>query len=333
MNITPQTSAIPIATVVNQPTDSLRRENSQREVIAQPVPTQHASAEKGVASERESSRTPNQNNQSIDFASLQAKAEREATTISDPDSDPNEQRSQQEHDHNDNAQGGDHEHADEPESVGSRLNEFHHQQEIRQLQTRDAEVRAHELAHANVGGVHTGPPTYSFEVGPDGKRYAVAGEVSVDMSPIEGNPEATIAKMQKVRAAALAPASPSIQDTRVAASAQAIINQAQMEKAQASSTDLEDDGEANSIVSSSDNGVEYTGMTESFQVESELSQSLNSDSAAFDQLINQTLASQEVISPSRDEKINQRALRIEAFYSTINSAYEKPPKFQFELTA
>jgi len=333
MNITSQTSALPLATVVNQPTDSLRRENSQREVITQPVPTQHATAEKGVASERESSRTPNQNNQSIDFASLQEKAEREATTISDADSEHNEQDHQQGHEHNDNAEGGDHEHGDERERAGDRLNEFQHQQEIRQLKNRDAEVRAHERAHASVGGYHTGSPSYSFEIGPDGQKYAVAGEVSVDMSPIAGNPEATIAKMQKVRSAALAPASPSIQDTRVAAAAQAIINQAQIEKSQSSEINTDDDERAREAFST--DGVKYTGEKDVFHTENEnsIEVSDNAVSVAFDQLMNQTLVSQEVISPTRDEETNQRALRIESFYSTINTAYEQAPKFQFELTA
>ena len=51
--------------------------------------------------------------------------------------------------------------------------------------------------------------------------------MSVDLSAVDGNPQATIAKMQKVHAAALAPANPSIQDTRVAASAARTILQAQ----------------------------------------------------------------------------------------------------------
>lgn len=335
MNITSQTSALPLATVVNQPTDSLRRENSQREVITQPTPTQHAAAEKGVASERENSRTPNQNNQSIDFAALQEKAEREATTISDADSEAGQQdHQQQSHEHTNNGQDGDHEHGDEREGAGDRLTEFKHQQEIRQLKSRDAEVRAHERAHASVGGSHTGSPSYSFEIGPDGQKYAVAGEVSVDMSPIAGNPEATIAKMQKVRAAALAPANPSIQDTRVAAAAQAIINQAQIEKNQSSptATDIEADEQSHDV---STEGVKYTGQKDVFHIENDKTIEINDDavSAAFDQLVNQTLAAQEAIAPSRNEETSQRALRIETFYSAINTAYEQAPKFQFELTA
>ncbi|MFG0316505.1 MAG: putative metalloprotease CJM1_0395 family protein, partial [Planctomycetota bacterium JB042] len=42
------------------------------------------------------------------------------------------------------------------------------------------------------------------------------GEVSIDVSPVPGDPEATIRKMEVVRKAALAPQEPSVQDQRVA---------------------------------------------------------------------------------------------------------------------
>lgn len=88
---------------------------------------------------------------------------------------------------------------------------------IRELRARDAEVRRHEEAHARVGGQYAGQPSYTFQTGPDGKRYAIGGEVSIDVSPIPDDPEATIAKMSVVKRAALAPAEPSGQDRRVAA--------------------------------------------------------------------------------------------------------------------
>jgi len=90
--------------------------------------------------------------------------------------------------------------------------------EVQTLKERDQEVRIHEQAHAAVGGQYAGSPTYEYETGPDGKRYAVAGEVSIDVSE-EEEPEDTVQKMQIVRAAALAPAEPSTQDIKVAAEA------------------------------------------------------------------------------------------------------------------
>lgn len=90
------------------------------------------------------------------------------------------------------------------------------QQIVKKLSTLDREVRNHELAHAIVGGKYTGTPHYQYERGPDGINYAVAGEVSISVSAIKGNPELTIEKAQVIRRAALAPAEPSTQDRRVA---------------------------------------------------------------------------------------------------------------------
>ncbi len=106
------------------------------------------------------------------------------------------------------------------------------QQEIQDLLRQDLQVRAHEQAHKSVGGAESGPVSYTYTTGPDGRRYAVAGEVPIDVSPVEGDPDATILKMQRVRAAALAPAEPSAADRQVAAKAQQVERQAQAEKQQ-----------------------------------------------------------------------------------------------------
>jgi hypothetical protein len=101
---------------------------------------------------------------------------------------------------------------------------------IAQLRARDAEVRAHEHAHiAAAGGVATGGARYIYIRGPDGKMYAVGGEVSIDTSPVPGNPEQTIEKARKIRRAALAPANPSSQDMRVAAQAVHMEQEARVE--------------------------------------------------------------------------------------------------------
>lgn len=87
------------------------------------------------------------------------------------------------------------------------------------LAARDREVRAHEQAHASVGGQYAGSPTYTYQRGPDGVAYAVAGEVAISTSAIAGDPEATLAKARQVRQAAQAPADMSPQDRLVAAAA------------------------------------------------------------------------------------------------------------------
>lgn len=99
---------------------------------------------------------------------------------------------------------------------------------VSELAARDREVRAHEQAHAAIGGPYAGAPQYTFERGPDGVSYAVGGEVSIDVSEA-ATPGQTIQKMQVVRRAALAPAEPSSQDRKVAAKAASIEARARQE--------------------------------------------------------------------------------------------------------
>ena len=100
---------------------------------------------------------------------------------------------------------------------------------VAELQRIDAEVRRHEQAHAAVGGPYAGAPAYQTQRGPDGRLYAVGGEVQIDVSDIPGNPAATIRKLQVVRRAALAPSQPSAADRRVASIAQQGIAEARRE--------------------------------------------------------------------------------------------------------
>ena len=95
----------------------------------------------------------------------------------------------------------------------------------------DREVRQHEMAHQVAGGAYTGGASYDYDVGPDGKRYAVAGEVPIDYGPVPNDPQATIEKMQTVIAAAMAPADPSPKDHQVAAQARQYLLEAKLEAA------------------------------------------------------------------------------------------------------
>ena len=105
-------------------------------------------------------------------------------------------------------------------------------QQVAELKKRDTEVKAHEQAHMSAGGglVQSGA-SYQYQNGPDGRQYAVGGEVKIDLST-EKTPEATIRKMQQVRRAALAPAQPSGTDRAVAAQAAQIEARARMERTQ-----------------------------------------------------------------------------------------------------
>ncbi|MFW5750479.1 MAG: putative metalloprotease CJM1_0395 family protein [Planctomycetota bacterium] len=101
--------------------------------------------------------------------------------------------------------------------------------QVRELQRRDAEVRAHEQAHLSAAGSHArGGAQMNFQRGPDGRSYAVGGEVSIDAGA-EPDPHRTQTKMRQVRRAALAPAEPSAQDRRIAAKAASRGNAAAMD--------------------------------------------------------------------------------------------------------
>lgn len=107
------------------------------------------------------------------------------------------------------------------------------QQQLEKLKARDQEVRIHEQAHVAAGGQYvTSGPSYTYQTGPDGQKYAIGGEVGIDVSEVSGDPQATIQKMQTVAAAAMAPAEPSSQDHKVAAEARQKAAQARAELAQ-----------------------------------------------------------------------------------------------------
>lgn len=118
----------------------------------------------------------------------------------------------------------------EKESDGKPGGDLSEEEEkvVQELKARDQEVRAHEAAHAAAGGQYAGAPTYTYTQGPDGRRYATGGEVSIDLSPGR-TPEETAQKADQIRAAALAPADPSGQDRAVAAAAAKMKLEAQAE--------------------------------------------------------------------------------------------------------
>jgi hypothetical protein len=102
------------------------------------------------------------------------------------------------------------------------------QREISKLKAIDTKVKNHELAHEAAGGALAGAPSYSYVKGPDGKNYAVAGEVPIKIQKGK-TPKETIKLMQQVKAAALAPSDPSPQDLRVAQIADMIAAKAQQQ--------------------------------------------------------------------------------------------------------
>jgi hypothetical protein len=103
------------------------------------------------------------------------------------------------------------------------------QMQISKLKARDTQVRQHEQAHLSAsGGLNVSGASYTYQKGPNGVNYAVAGDVKIDISPGR-TPEETLARAEKITDAALAPADPSPVDRSVAASAQNMAQQARIE--------------------------------------------------------------------------------------------------------
>lgn len=109
---------------------------------------------------------------------------------------------------------------------------------LQQLASRDRQVRAHEQAHLSAaGGLATSGASFTYQQGPDGQRYAVGGEVSIDTSSGR-DPQSTITKAAQIQRAALAPADPSSQDRLVASQAAATQADARVQLARANQEEV-----------------------------------------------------------------------------------------------
>ena len=190
----------------NVGTDSARRDNVQREIIPSLTQGEKSAADKGVGAEAD------RNNQSNNLANLLQNPTYDKPTINQALNNPNGGDANKD---NASDQSAGREGAESEQEKRQQQSE---DKKIEELKDRDTEVRLHEQAHAATGGQYAGAPTYEYETGPDGKRYAVGGEVSIDIAEAK-TPEETVRKMQQVKAAALAPAEPSPQDYKVAAEA------------------------------------------------------------------------------------------------------------------
>lgn len=182
------------------------------------------------------------------------------------------------------------------------------QAEIDELQARDQEVRIHEQAHASTGGQYAGSPSYEYEQGPDGKNYAVSGEVEIDVAEIPNDPAATLQKMEQVQRAALAPTEPSSADRQVAAEASQKAQQARVDIQQEASTSNEGTATQPSTRAASVADIFSNAITD----ELEPAKELNPNRTDIENL--------------RDNTINQRAARIESVYGRSSQA-NLPPGF------
>jgi len=208
-------------------TESLAHANAVKEVV--PAPTQ-VEAYVPQKSREQDARPPELDNPTYDDIQKQdpkviPEDQQEEERSSSEQNSQSDSEEQEQNEVSQQAEGRTESGEDEQESAEKKAEKRVEEaearvelQQIQQLERRDAEVRAHEQAHAAVGGSYAGSPSYEYETGPNGKKYAVGGEVPIDVS-VEDTPQETISKMQTVRAAALAPAEPSSQDRKVAAEA------------------------------------------------------------------------------------------------------------------
>ena len=221
MNILPP---IPTPTTFNAGTvntEGARRDNIQREAVPKLAANEKSASETGVGSEADKVKTPGQALQSLTYEK------------------PAAQMGQQLNTQNNSAQDNGQDASAGKGNAEDQQQEQAKQQKITELKQRDTEVRAHEQAHASLGGQYASSPQYEYERGPDGRRYAVGGEVSIDISEAS-TPEETIRKAQQVKAAALAPAEPSGQDLRVATEATQITLEARSEISREKVQDAQD---------------------------------------------------------------------------------------------
>ena len=79
------------------------------------------------------------------------------------------------------------------------------QERVRLLEEIDSDVRAHENAHRVAGGAYASAPVFEYEIGPDGRKYAVAGKVRISM-PSTTDPELAAEYAKRLYSAAVAPA-------------------------------------------------------------------------------------------------------------------------------
>ena len=265
-------------------TETARRDNQLREVIPPPAAAKPTNAENKALGDNEKTKQPGSNDTGTYDAKGKLADEKVIQQRQQGDAEQNpEQNEQQQQDAEKEAK--------QKEQVAQQ--EQQDAEQIKELKARDTEVRIHEQAHAAVGGQYAGSPSYEYQRGPDGTNYAVGGEVQIDVAEIEGDPQATIEKMQTVRAAALAPAEPSGADRSIAADATQKLAAAQAE------------------LSNIDSDDESSTQSASFKVDSEFTK---------DEKI-ATTAGSETATAKRDIEVEQRAGRIAQFYQAAISPY------------
>ena len=315
MNILPPVPTPTVFNVGTVNTESVRRDNTQREAVPQLAANEKSAAETGLGSEADKVKTPGQAPQPLTYEKPVPQGGQQLNTQNDSAKDNGQ-----------DASAG----KENAEDQQQQQQQQAEQQQLTELKQRDAEVRAHEQAHASLGGQYASSPRYEYERGPDGRRYAVGGEVSIDISEAS-TPEETIRKAQQVKAAALAPAEPSAQDLRVATEATQITLEARREIATENAKEAQEaynqavpdfqktEEEQNSIIGVTPSLEEIVdAMDVSIPTRSlDISQSQLDEENVVDPEIDLDGASQFLA--NRDLEITRRVSVIESFYTQVSN--------------
>jgi len=101
------------------------------------------------------------------------------------------------------------------------------QLEVKRLEQVERSVHEHERSHLRAArDLAISSPSFDYQRGPDGKEYAVGGEVNVSADFDFADAQGTIEKALKIRQAALAPNDPSPKDRRAATEAKIVESKA-----------------------------------------------------------------------------------------------------------
>ena len=98
-------------------------------------------------------------------------------------------------------------------STDSKYDENDYKRVLEKFKNSDSRIRTHEQAHA-ASGITTTPISYKYQTGPDGKAYAVGGEVRLDTS-IPNDPKEASFKLSQIQRAASAPSDISGADAQI----------------------------------------------------------------------------------------------------------------------
>lgn len=157
--------------------------------------------------------------------------------------------------------------------------------QLRALKARDKEVRAHEQAQmAAAGSQANSSPRLVYQRGPDGRQYAVGGEVQINFMPVESASEGSTEKAEILQKETHVPKNSSSQD-------------------QSTATDVENLKQQEPIHGESENSEEFEAMPDADPPQTN-SPTSAANSAVLQAKIEQTGATTEVQTTSNNTQLD-----------------------------